>query len=554
MGCDLLILNGSVLTQDAKRPRAEAIAISGHKIVALGRSRDLVKLKGRKTKTIDAGGSTVLPGFIESHMHLFSGSAELSMFNADGIQGFSALADHLSAYASAHPGDGLLIGNQLSYVVLGASEVLTRQHLDRILPQRPVLLYAPDHHTAWANTVALQMAGILEGKKLTPGHEIVMGNDRFATGELREPEAIGPVADMAVDASRARLGLATGGEPEPYPDTSTFAADLDLLRHGIAHLARHGITSFHNMDGNFYTLELLAALESRGELTARARVPFHFKPFMAVAALQRAKAMAAAYKGPLLSSGTVKMFMDGVLDSGTAVMLDDYPDRAAWRGEPLFTQRQFNEVAAEADRLGLQVAVHAIGDGAVGMVLNGYAAARIANGQRDSRHRIEHIEVIARGDIKRLAQLGVIASMQPPHAPGVPGMPLQPTLEKIGRAKWRQAFAWNSIRQAGVPLALGTDWPVSDINPMRAIHAAVTRKPWEKGLPDQQLPLAAALEGYTKAGAYAEFAEASKGAVKVGYLADLVVMDCDLEKIPKDELKNAKPLFTITAGKVVFEL
>ena len=551
---DLLIVNGTLKTVDAAQPsHVEALAIADGKIVKLGRSRDILKLKTRNTKVIDAQGNTILPGLIESHMHLFYGGAELSMLSLDGVFGFDAMVLAIRAYDAVNPGAGLLVGQQAAYTILGTDRGLIRHDLDKAVPNRPLMVYAPDHHTAWANTAALKAAGILHGRQLTPGHEIVMGADGMATGELREPEAIGPVSDLAADFKRARFGISTGGDPEPHPSSAEFEQDIGTIKTALTHLARHGITSFHNMDGNFYQMELLAALEQRGELTARARMPFHFKPFMPIEAMERARVMAAAYQSPMLRAGVVKMFMDGVVDSGTAVMLDDYPDKPGWRGDPLFAQAQFNVLATEADRLGLQIAVHAIGDGAVYSVLNGYAAAQKANGKRDSRHRIEHIEVYSPPDITRFKKLGVIASMQPPHAPGGQGMPLEPTLTKIGRNKWPYAYGWSKFRKSGVPLVFGTDWPISDLNPLRAIHTAVVRKPWEKGLPNNAQSLDDAIASYTSIGAYAEFAESWKGQLKRGFAADVVVLDRKLSEGDPDTILNAKPVLTVTGGKIVYK-
>lgn len=553
MSADLIVLNGAVLTQDVSRPRAEALALSGDRILAVGKSRDIGRLRGRRTRVIDAAGATVLPGFIEGHMHIFGGAVDLGLPNFEGRHGIAELADVVRDYSAKHSDGGLLIAQQLSYVAMEKGRPATRHDLDRVCPDRPLLAYAPDHHTAWANTMALEQAGILGGRKLTPGHEIVMGADGKATGELREPEAIAPVLALTDIYKRARLGL-EGGEPEPYPTEKEFEADLGVLKTGLAHLARHGITSFHNMDGNIYTMQLLSALERRGELTARARVPFHLKPYMGESALERARLMTAGYNSPWLKCGMVKMFMDGVVDSGTAVMLDDYPDRPGWRGDPLFSQEHFNRVATLADRLGLQIAVHAIGDGAVRMVLKGYQAARKANGPRDSRHRVEHIEVHHPDDLKLFKSLGAIASMQTCHAPGCSGLPLEPTLTKIGRAKWPYAYAWAIMRRMAIPLVFGTDWPVSDINPMRAIHSAVTRKAWAEGVPDQRQTLPDTLASYTRLGAYAEFAEKEKGALRKGFLADVAVLDRDIEEIAPDELHHVKVRNTIAGGRIVHAL
>jgi hypothetical protein len=343
-----------------------------------------------------------------------------------------------------------------------------------------------------------------------------------------------------------------GGEPEPHPNDLDFEEDLSIIRSGLAHFARLGITSFHNMDGNIYTMQLLSALERRGELTARARVPFHFKPYMGLAALERARLMTEGYNTAMLRSGCVKLFMDGVVDSGTAVMLDDYPDRPGWRGDPLFSQAHFNDVATAADRLGLQIAVHAIGDGAVRMVLDGYETARKANGKRDSRHRIEHIEVVHPDDIPRFKKLGVLASMQTCHAPGGQSLPLEPTLSKIGRAKWPYAYAWQTMRKAGAQLVFGTDWPVSDANPLRNVHTALTRTPWENGLPEQRQSLKDTLHSYTAMGAYAGFMEQKTGRLAKGLLADVIVLDRDISTGDVDQIENAKLRYTLCNGKIVF--
>ncbi|TIX40877.1 MAG: amidohydrolase, partial [Mesorhizobium sp.] len=195
---------------------------------------------------------------------------------------------------------------------------------------------------------------------------------------------------------------------------------------GLEWCARHGITSIQNMDGNLHQLELLSEIETEGGLLCRVQVPFHYKNFMTLDMLDKASDMAERYNGEWLSSGMVKVFYDGVLDSWTAVMVEPYADRPDWVGEPLFTPQQFIDLAVAVDSRGLQMAVHSIGDGAVRAVLDGYEAAQKANGRRDSRHRVEHIEVVTAADVPRFAKLGVIASMQPPHPPGSTGVPLEP--------------------------------------------------------------------------------------------------------------------------------
>lgn len=553
MTASLILTNAAVLTMDAARPTAEAIAISGNRITCLGTHAEVMAEQGPGTRVIDAGGGSVIPGFVEGHMHLFAGAAELSHLDLTGTRGFAELKARTEAYLRDNPGDDLVVGGQADYVIIGEHEPLSRHHLDRIVRDRPIIVFSPDHHTAWANTIALEKAGILQGRKLGPGNEIVMGPDGLAQGELREGEAINPVTALSTKGQRDRLGLVTGGEPDPYPTKAEFEADLETMRAGLRHAAAHGITFIQNMDGNIYTLELLEELHRRGELTARVRVPFHFKTFMDIAMLEKASQMAARWKDDMLSSGFVKLFMDGVVDSATAVMVADYANKPGWKGDPLFAPERFAAIATEADRRGLQIAVHAIGDGAVRIVLDGYEAALKANGRRDSRHRVEHVEVIHPDDIARFRALGVIASMQPPHPPGNHGLPLEPYLSNIGEARWQWAFAWKALREAGARLVFGTDWPVSSIDPLWSLQSAMTRGRWNDSMPDNRQSLQEALHSYTADGAYAGFMEGKTGVLKEGMLADLCVLPVDLGKTDAATYKGIRPRLTVCDGRVVFE-
>ncbi|WP_379067029.1 amidohydrolase [Mesorhizobium sp. UC22_110] len=548
---DLIVVNGRVLTMDDDSPVAEAVAVKNGSILAVG-SRSVVEaLKGPATKIIDAKGGSVLPGFIEAHMHLFSGAAELAHLQLAGVHGFDALKEAVLAYAASRPDAPMLVAQSADYTILGEERV-TRHHLDAILPDRPFCMAAPDHHTMWANTRALEAAGILHGRALGPGNEIVMGEDGLAEGELREGEAFGPVLALAGE-ERVRLGLSTGGEPDPAPTPEQRAADRDIMRRGLAWCAQHGITSIQNMDGNLYQLELLAEIEAEEGLSCRVQIPFHFKNFMKLDILEKASAMAERYDSEWLSSGIVKVFYDGVLDSWTAVMIEPYADRPDWVGEPLFTPEEFKALAVAIDARGLQIAVHSIGDGAVQAVLNGYEAAAKANGKRESRHRIEHIEVVAASDVPRFAELGVIASMQPPHPPGAMDFPLEPTVSRIGKERWPLSYAWRTLKDAGAHVVFASDWPVSPIDPIRGVQAAVLRKPWAEGDPDQSLSLRESLAAYTVEGAYVEFMEQRKGKLKPGFMADLVVLSQDVEAIELRRLHEVRPVTTICGGKVTYQ-
>jgi len=550
---ELVVTNARILTMDDDSPRAEALAVVDGRIAAIGSAEQIGAMTGPGTKVLDARGASVLPGFIESHIHLFAGAAELVHLQLSGVLGFEALKEKLQAYALTRPDDPVLYGQSCDYTIMGEGRRLTRHDLDRIVPDRPVALVAADHHTMWANTVALERAGLLQGRTLNPGNEVVMGEDGLASGELREGEAMTPVNRLAGE-GRTRLGLETGGEPSVWPSPKEWEADKEIMRRGLAYAASFGITSFQNMDGNLYQFQLLEEIQNEGGLICRAQIPFHYKSPMTLADLDKASGLGARFSSDWLKSGIVKIFMDGVLDSGTAYMIEPYADSAdGWRGEPYFSDKEFAELAIDIDRRGLQIAVHAIGDAAVRSVLDGYEAAREANGVRDSRHRVEHIEVTTAQDLPRFAELGVIASMQPPHPPGAMDFPLEPTVSKIGRRRWPWSYPCRTIRETGAHVVFASDWPVSPVDPILGIQAAVLRKRWADDLPDQAFSLHEAIAGYTVEGAYAEFAEDRKGRLRPGYLADIVILSHDIEALPPEELHRASAAVTICGGRITYE-
>lgn len=549
---DLVIVNASILTMDPDHPRAQALAVAGARILAIGTRAEIEPLAGPGTRRFDAQGCSVMPGMTEAHLHLFAGAYGLRLLHLDAVRGLPALREALQSCARARPDEGLLICKAADYNIFGDGVATTRQMLDQALPDRPAILFAGDHHTAWANTVALEKAGVLHGAPMPPGNEIVIGADGTATGELREFQAVAPVMALRTSGGRENLGL-SGAEPEAGPSAGQRADDEAVMLDGLKYCASFGFTSLHNMDGNFYQLEVLRALEDRGQLLCRTQVPFHLTPSAPLSSLALATRMHEDYRSDRLRSGRIKMFMDGVIDSGTAVMIGGYGDNPAANGDPLHDAKRFAAACIEADRRGLQISVHAVGDGAVRRVLDGYAAARAANGARDSRHRIEHIELLHPDDLPRFADLGVIASMQPAHPPGAMDFPLLPWTERVGAARWSWSFPMRYLRDAGVPVAFASDWPVSDIDPMRSVKAAVMRRPWRDGDPSHASTLMQALHGYTAGGAHAGFDEGRLGRLIPGMLADIVVMDRDLEHLPSGDLDTARAALTVCGGQTTWE-
>ncbi|MFN3717724.1 MAG: amidohydrolase [Rhizobium rhizophilum] len=553
MSAEIVIHNARILTMDDDHPRAEAIALTGNHIMAVGGNAEILALAGHMTRVVNAGGATVLPGFNEAHMHIFGGSVSLGELSLFGVKGFDALSKAVKDYAAANPRLPLLVAQTADYTILSETERVTRHHLDRIIADRPFMMVAPDRHTAWANTIALEKAGILNGRDVGVGNEIVMGEDGLANGELRESNAMRPVASMSVTGGREGLGVGTGGDPE-HVTVEERAGDIEVLKKGLAYCASLGITSFQNMDGNLYQLEMLDEIEKTDGLAVRVRMPYHMKNFMPLSDLEeKAAVWKTRFDTDKLRCNFVKLFMDGVTEGETAVFVDDYAHKPGWKGDPLFSADSFNAVATEANRLGLPVAVHAIGDGAVRMVLDGYEASIRTNGRKDMRNRIEHIEVVHPDDIERFAETGTVASMQPTHPPGSAGLPLEPYLTYIGRERWPYAFAWKTLADAGATIVFATDWPVSPLPPLGCIGDAMTRQPWAEDMPDHRLSLEETLTAYTRTSAWVEYMEDRKGMLKPGYLADIVVLSGDIEATAPEKIATLLPALTICDGRVTFE-
>ena len=547
----LLIINGHVQTMDDKSTTAEAIFIEGNTIQAVGSNIQMLKLQKEDTQVISANGGTIMPGFIDSHVHLFPGSDGLNKLNLMTLDTFNELHLSISEQIKISPIESFIFGRGANYKLFSTSNLKTREQLDQISTENAILVQAPDGHTAWANTKALSDAGVLDGVTLPLGHEVVMSPDGFAEGMLKENEAIMLVLALQ-GSNRSRVGLDTGENPVPPATNKERSHDMEILKNGLRHLAQLGVTSIHNMDGNFYTLELLEQIRDEGDLTCRVKVPFHFKKEMPIEKLDLASEMNVRWNDDFLSSGLVKFFIDGVLDSGTAFLINDYADTPNWKGDALFEEDLFNKLSVDVDSRGLQIAVHSIGDAAVHRVLNGYEYARERNGIRDSRHRVEHIELIQKDDIARFKELDVIASMQPVHPPGSDGLPLEPTISKIGHDRFNEAYAWRSIKEAGGKVTFSTDWPVSNVDPINCIFNALNRQVWAEGQLDQRLSLIDTLKAYTIGGAYAEFKEHKKGLIQKNYLADIVVLSGRIDLLDKEKLSTLKVISTIVDGKLVY--
>jgi predicted amidohydrolase YtcJ len=522
---DLIITNAKIFTSDVHQAWAEAVAIGGNKILFVGKADEVKQYRGGNTRVVDGQNATVTPGLIDCHFHLLLGSIESASAQLQQVKTKDDLRKVLLAFAEEDKTSAWVMGGGIKYSI-----VSIRQELDAIISDRPVYIGAYDGHTSWANTKALEMAGILY-KGEAPGNGVIVRDEHnMATGELRET-AMDMVSNLI-----------------PLPDEKRKHA---LFISALKRINSTGVTSVHNMNGDMDELTFYVEREAAGELTLRVYTPLWVKPEMTENDLQEAAAMAKV-QGEYARGGAVKFFMDGVWESYTALNLEPYADDANAKVDGIYTAEHFNRMTAACDKLGLQIFVHCCGDGAVRRVLDGYEYVQKTNGKRDSRHRVEHIEVIHPDDLPRFKQLGVIASMQTSHAPYNVGVG-DVWMERVGQKRWPRSFAWRDIKNAGAMVILGSDWTVAPFDPLINIFVAMNRKKWAPTDPDQRLTLEECLLGYTREAAFGEFKEKEKGQLKEGYLADLVLFDHDLFQVKPEDIMTAKVAMTIVDGKIVYE-
>jgi predicted amidohydrolase YtcJ len=531
----LLLHNARVYTGDHALPWAEAVAIKGDRIAWVGSEAGAALWRGPRTEVVNAGGRLLLPGLTDSHIHLLWGARALGDLALDDAATLPECLQRLRAYADANPDLPWIKGRGWRYSLFARGEAIHRALLDAAVPDRPVYLTAFDGHTAWANTRALELAGILGGAEAGPNSLVVLGDDGAATGELRESGAMAYVRSLL---------------PAPTP-----ADDERLLGRALRELAALGVTGAHNMDGDAAQIALYQRLAERGELTLRVRCPMSFSPDTPLERLDEFARIGAAYVGPWVRGGCVKLFADGVVESKTALLLAPYADGSDDLGAANYEEDHVRRVVARADALGQQVIVHAIGDGAVRMALDAFEHARVQNGIRDSRHRVEHVELLDPADLRRFRALGVVASMQPVHANF--GFDEQnPWRRLAGPERWAWGFPWRALLDAGAPLAFGSDWPVASCDPLLGMQVAQTRIKLDfsaanSPFPDQRPRLEQTVAAYTAGAAHAGFAERELGRIASGFLADMVLLSENIFELPPDRIASARSALTIVGGRIV---
>jgi predicted amidohydrolase YtcJ len=535
-GADVLVLNGRVATMNARQPFVEALAIAGGKIVATGSTREITAWKESGTQVIDVAGHLVIPGLTDCHIHFLEGALTMLRVHLEDAADVSELQQRIRDYATSHPGMPWIQGRGWVYSNFGEATLPHKRQLDAVVPDRPAYLRAFDGHSAWVNSKALALAGITKDTPDPAGSVIVRDP---ATGE-----------PTGVLKERPAQDLIRKVIPAPSDDEK-----LSALRAALTEASRVGLARVHSAAFDVPELALYSRLRAQGDLTLRFYMA-HYLPAPQMPEgtwLRDFKDAAREYHDDWLHAGAVKFYLDGVIESHTAVMLAPYTD--GLNGKMFWDPDEFKKAVTEVDRLGYQIFTHAIGDGAVRLCLDAYQAARSENKSSGARNRVEHMEAVSAADITRFRQLGVIASMQPLHAD--PGENILNVWSKnVGSERATRGFAWESILKAGGHLAFGSDWPVVTQNPFKGLQVAVTRQT-DKGRPpggwqpQQRVGIADAVRAYTIDAAFAGFREKTEGSLESGKVADFLVLSQDVFKIAPSQIGSTDVLLNCVGGKFV---
>ena len=528
---DTIIINAVVHTMDPAQPVAEAVAIYANRIVAVGATKDIRKLAGPNTRIIDAKQHLLLPGFNDAHTHFLSGGFQLSSVDLRDASSPQEFAARIKAFAAKTSSGRWITGGDWDHERWPDAKLPTKELIDAFTPETPVFVSRLDGHMALANSLALKLAGVTRETVNPPGGVIVRDKSGEPTGVLKDAaqsfvwKVIPPASvEERLDAARA---------------ASDYAASL-------------GVTSVQDMSAGA-DVGVYQTLLDRGELKTRI---YAVSPLPDWERLART-GVRAHFGSEMLRVGGLKGFADGSLGSTTALFYEPYrddPSTSGIAGDEMYPEGAMLERVRHADRAGLQVLIHAIGDRANDLILGMYEQVESENGKRDRRFRIEHAQHLRPQDISRFARDQVIASMQPYHAID-DGRWAE---KRIGKERAKTTYAFRSLLDSGATLAFGTDWTVAPLNPLLTVYAAVTRRTIDgknpKGwVPEQKISVEETVRAYTVGSAYAEFQENVKGSITIGKLADLVLLSRDIFKIDPNEIENVKVVWTILDGRLVYE-
>ncbi|HWW77265.1 MAG TPA: amidohydrolase, partial [Pyrinomonadaceae bacterium] len=544
----LVLTNGKVFTADARGTVAEAVAVDGERIVAVGSSQEIAaSFEG--ARTVDLKGRLVTPGFNDAHIHFLGGGLSLLRVNLVGAKTLAEAKARVAARVREVQPGAWVTGRGWDHTLWGG-EWPTKKDLDEVAPNNPAILQRVDGHVSWANTLALQKGGVTRETPNPQGGEILRDAGGEPTGILKETAG----------------ALVTRVVPEP-----TRGEKLEAIARALAEARRYGITSVQDSISGYETLALYRELLAQDKLTVRVSEWLDFTQPVEVLKRQREEFNALKVDPLRIRVNTLKGYVDGTLGSRTAAMLAPFADDPHNSGIPRMPPEQLTRMTIERAREGFQITFHAIGDRANRMALDAYEAALkqlgagywksafprqgLTESQLGSpRHRVEHAQVVAPTDFARFRSLGVIASMQPSHAISDKRW----AQDRLGEYRVLGAYSWHTMMSYGVHVPFGTDWPVEDINPYIGLYAAVTRQSVEGEppggwWPEERIQIEDAIRNYTAESAYASFEERDKGQVAAGMLADLVVHSKDLLTVRPAEILQTEADLTVFNGRVVYE-
>ncbi|HKU61800.1 MAG TPA: amidohydrolase [Gemmatimonadales bacterium] len=523
-----LVVYGRVWTGDSARPWASAVAVRGDRIAAVGDSADVTRLVGPATRTLRGGTGLVTPGFMDSHTHFIDGGIQLASIDLRPATSPEDFIRRVKAFASERKPGEWILGGEWDHERWPGAPLPTRQWIDSVTPDNPVFVFRLDGHMALANTAALRKAGIGPTMRDIPGGVVVRDESGAPTGVLKDG-AMTPVEDVVPDPTPAQRDAALG--------------------RAMRYAAERGVTAVCHVSVPWLDLGTYRRAHDEGRLTTRMALYFPLATWHAVA-----DTIARGGRGDdLLWIGGVKGYMDGSLGSGTALFYQPYTDDPKTFGVLRTPEDSLRAWIGAADSAGLQVAVHAIGERANGLLLDIYDSLARAHGPRDRRFRVEHAQHLRPSDVPRFGRGGILASMQPAHLIDDANW----AGKRLGPERIKHSYVFRSLLDQGATLAFGSDWSVAPMDPILGIYAAVTRRSADGKhpggwVPEQKISVDEALRAYTAGGAFGVFAEGRRGQLKPGYLADLVLLDRDLTRIPPEEIAQAKVVTTVMGGKVVF--
>ena len=527
----LIVTNAAVYTVDKQQPKAQAVAVIGDRIAAVGSSADINLWRGPQTKIIDAGGKLLLPGFNDAHVHFIQGGAQLEQVQLTDVTTPEEFAKRVAVQVKKTPKGEWILGGRWDETKWAKQELPTKALVDPVSSDIPIFVERYDGHEALANSLAMKLAGVDAKTPDVPGGVIVRDAGGNPTGIFKD--AAMPLIYKAIP---------------PMAQEQRLRAARAAMKHAVS----VGVTSVQHMNPEFADVAAYSELAEKGELTTR----IYAAPMETDWRDQAKVGIRRAWGSSYLRLGAVKGYADGSLGSRTAYMFEPFNDDPGNRGllsDEMHPPSAMRDRLMQADAAGLQLRVHAIGDRGISMILDIFSDIEIDHGYHDQRFAVEHAQHMAQTDFERFAKLHVIASMQPYHAID-DGRWAE---GRLGHDRARYSYAWHSFLDHGVALAFGTDWPVAPLDPILGLYAAVTRATLDGKnpggwIPEEKITLPEAIEAYTMGAAFAEFQEREKGSITPGKLADMVILNDNIFDLKPEAIRNVKVKTTILGGKVVY--